>query len=469
MWERQQKRALKERILNGQEPSGLLDSGATSSFIAPQDTKHLIRTGLQSSKIVRMPNGITEKAGEILQMGNGLRNPANTADSIPSLKTTLVSNSKLADANYITVYDREEVNVYDAEMTKVVPTKQAVMTGWRDRITGLWRVPLQHNVANINTDTAQLNQNDTNAITDEVAANVYDLPSTERVIRYLHAAAGFPTKSTWLQAIKAGFCATWPMLTTKNVTKHFPESEETQKGHMKQIRSGIRKTNCKVRFVMDGKEETLKEIDLSIAELRKKRDDVMIKVYECTQSTYSDQTGRFPITSSRGMKYVMVMCEIDGNQILVEPMRSRKANHLVQTYRTLIQRLKASNIHPKMHFMDNEAPEELKQLIRGELKMTLQLITPDSHRANIAERAIQTFKNHFCSILAGVDDSFSMHLWDRLLPQAKQTLNMLRPSNVSPNVSAYMHAHGTHDYNAQPFAPMGCAVQLFETPEARKS
>jgi hypothetical protein len=32
-----------------------------------------------------------------------------------------------------------------------------------------------------------------------------------------------------------------------------------------------------------------------------------------------------------------------------------------------------------------------------------------------------------------------------------------------------MHAHGTHDYNAQPFAPMGCAVQLFETPEARKS
>jgi hypothetical protein len=225
------------------------------------------------------------------------------------------------------------------------------------------------------------------------------LPSTERVIRYLHAAAGFPTKSTWLQAIKAGFYATWPMLTTKKVTKHFPESEETQKGHMKQIRSGIRKTNRKVRFVMDGKEEQLKQIELNIAELRKKRDDVMIKVYECTQSTYSDQTGRFPITSSRGMKYVMVMCEIDGNQILVEPMRSRKANHLVQAYRTLIQRLKASNIHPKMHFMDNEAPEELKQFIRGELKMTLQLITPHSHRANIAERAIQTFKNHFCSIL----------------------------------------------------------------------
>eukprot|EP00956_Cyclotella_meneghiniana_P000110 scaffold196_cov26-Cyclotella_meneghiniana.AAC.2 len=67
-------------------------------------------------------------------------------------------------------------------------------------------------------------------------ANVYDLPSTERVIRYLHAAAGFPTKSTWLKAIGKGF---------KNVNKYFPESEETQKGHMRQIRSGVRKTNRK--------------------------------------------------------------------------------------------------------------------------------------------------------------------------------------------------------------------------------
>jgi hypothetical protein len=32
-----------------------------------------------------------------------------------------------------------------------------------------------------------------------------------------------------------------------------------------------------------------------------------------------------------------------------------------------------------------------------------------------------------------------------------------------------MYAHGTHDYNAHPFAPMGCAVQLFETPEAWKT
>ena len=99
--------------------------------------------------------------------------------------------------------------------------------------------------------------------------------------------------------------------------------------------------------------------------------------------------------------------------------------------------------------------------------MTYQLATPHMHRANVAERAIQTAKNHFKSILAGVDDSFPLNEWDILLPQAEMTLNMLRPSNVSPNVSAYMYANGTHDYNAHPLAPLGCAVQIYQRPENR--
>eukprot|EP00804_Cyclotella_cryptica_P012341 CCRYP_018201-RA/>CCRYP_018201-RA protein AED:0.66 eAED:0.37 QI:0/0/0/0.25/0/0/4/0/691 len=37
--------------------------------------------------------------------------------------------------------------------------------------------------------------------------NVYELPSIEQSIRYLHAAAGFPTKSTWLAAIRKGTTA----------------------------------------------------------------------------------------------------------------------------------------------------------------------------------------------------------------------------------------------------------------------
>eukprot|EP00957_Ditylum_brightwellii_P029408 2223112-Ditylum_brightwellii.AAC.1 len=33
--------------------------------------------------------------------------------------------------------------------------------------------------------------------------SAYDLPSVDALVRYFHAAAGFPVRDTWLKAIKA--------------------------------------------------------------------------------------------------------------------------------------------------------------------------------------------------------------------------------------------------------------------------
>ena len=101
--------------------------------------------------------------------------------------------------------------------------------------------------------------------------------------------------------------------------------------------------------------------------------------------------------------------------------------------------------------------------------MTYQLVPPDMHRRNMAEKAIQTFKDHFVAILSGVDESFPMHLWDRLLPQTEMTLNLLRMSKVEPKVSAWAYLFGPHNYNARPLAPLGCAVQVHEKPNKCKS
>ncbi len=98
---------------------------------------------------------------------------------------------------------------------------------------------------------------------------------------------------------------------------------------------------------------------------------------------------------------------------------------------------------------------------------TIQLVPPNNHRRNLAERATQTFKNHFKAILAGVDDSFPMQLWDKLLSQTVLTLNLLKQSNVAPTVSVYQYVHGNFDYNKMPLAPMGCAVQLYESTNRR--
>jgi len=88
---------------------------------------------------------------------------------------------------------------------------------------------------------------------------------------------------------------------------------------------------------------------------------------------------------------------------------------------------------------------------------------------NQAERAIQTFKSHFISILAGADDKFPLSLWCHLLEPAELTLNLLRLSRVAPNVSAFAYVHGNHNYMRKPFAPIGCAIQTHVKPDDRLS
>jgi len=93
-----------------------------------------------------------------------------------------------------------------------------------------------------------------------------------------------------------------------------------------------------------------------------KHKDVYLMVFDATKkSMFSDQTGKFPITSARGNKYIMVAVESDGNYIDGEPLQSRSAQSLTKAYLAIFQRWKATGvICPNWHILDNEAPEELK-------------------------------------------------------------------------------------------------------------
>ncbi len=186
-----------------------------------------------------------------------------------------------------------------------------------------------------------------------------------------------------------------------------------------------------------------------------KHKDVYLKVFNATKkSTFSNQTGKFPITSARENKYIMVAVELDGNNIDCEPLQSRSAKSLTKAYQAIFQRWKATGvICPNWHILDNEALEELKQAI-CENKCRVELTPVDQHRQNAAKRAIQTFKGHFISVLAGVSEDFPINQWDELLPQTILTLNLLRQSNVAPNISACAYHHGTFDYNQMPIASM---------------
>ena len=76
--------------------------------------------------------------------------------------------------------------------------------------------------------------------TGEEILHILELPSTENAIKYMHAAAGFPIKETWIRAVRAGNYRTWPGLSVKSIQKYCPDdAEETLKVHMKIQRQGF--------------------------------------------------------------------------------------------------------------------------------------------------------------------------------------------------------------------------------------
>ena len=99
------------------------------------------------------------------------------------------------------------------------------------------------------------------------------------------------------------------------------------------------------------------------------------------------------------------------------------------------------------------------------IKHEYQLAPLDSPRTLPAERAIQTFKNHFIAALYGVDNIFPGNQWDWLISQTIWTLNMLQPSRINPNLSAYMRIWGNFNFNKTPLAPIGCKTIIHDRPE----
>ena len=86
-----------------------------------------------------------------------------------------------------------------------------------------------------------------------------------------------------------------------------------------------------------------------------------------------------------------------------------------------------------------------------------------------SQKKIENFKHHFQAIIAALDDTFPMHLFDQLLLQVENKLNMLRRTNMTPKISAYIYMNGQHYFIKMPLAPMGCTVLLHNKPDNRKS
>ena len=108
------------------------------------------------------------------------------------------------------------------------------------------------------------------------------------------------------------------------------------------------------------------------------------------------------------------MYNFDSNTIQGKPIKLRNASELVRGFELCYNELKAANITPVLHRLDNEISDELIASIK-KTKMKSQIVTSHNHRQNLAERAIQTYKLFLISNLHGTDRDFPAHIWCHLL------------------------------------------------------
>ena len=153
-------------------------------------------------------------------------------------------------------------------------------------------------------------------------------------------------------------------------------------------------------------------------------------------NAYFDLTGRFPQRSMQGNQYLMIDYHYDTNSILAEPMRDRSATSITQAWIKLHKIYEDAAAAPNVYIMDNEFSAELK-LALAQNHVKYKKVPPHSHRNNLAERAIQTYKSHFKSGLASCDPNFPLTQWDRLIEQCNITLNLLRSSRYNPKLSSW--------------------------------
>jgi hypothetical protein len=154
------------------------------------------------------------------------------------------------------------------------------MYGSRDPRSRLWRVDLKQS---FETNQVQCN-------------HAHDNSNQKDLINYLHAACLSPVKSTWITAIKNGHFTSWPGLTEHAVEKHSFKSTSSTKGHLNQQRHNARTTKGKdTKVIM-----TEPDLDQGI-----KTQHIYAATIDAGQ-IYTDQTGRFPVVSSKGDKCIMI-------------------------------------------------------------------------------------------------------------------------------------------------------------------
>ena len=228
---------------------------------------------------------------------------------------------------------------------------------------------------------------------------------------------GYPCTSYWCKSITAGYFRGWPGFTAARVCIFIKVVEETEMGPKDQQRQGTCSTKP---GLIDP--DTMEEVpqfpnnDCS--------HHVYMTITNLDGKLYSDQTGRFSITSNRRNCYVVIIYAVDGNYIKSYPIKSHNRSQLLKYYDGLYAFLRVQGYQPHLHKIENETSKDVESFI-AEQQSKVQYTPDDIHRTNITKRCCCMWKNHSTAVRAGAPPSFCMVNWCKMTEQCDITLKMM--------------------------------------------
>ena len=153
-----------------------------------------------------------------------------------------------------------------------------------------------------------------------------------------------------MKAIRNGNYLSWPLINVQNVSKHFPESEEAQKWHMRNQQQGVRST--KIRLA-----EQTNDYKTQVEENKR---DIFIAVHDPKSTLYTDETEKIPFRSIRGQKYQVVAHHINSNWTLIKTTKRRIERDLIKARRRILRRMQERFIVLKHQVLENKISRDYK-------------------------------------------------------------------------------------------------------------
>lgn len=438
--------------------------------------------------------------------------PPQTHKVLEGLNDTILSVPRLADQGMCSIFLKDCWLVIDESTFRLNESARVMAQGYREPNGGLYRMGAQPVPLYDSLRVNRLVQPRTDYNHGEYAHNEYDyeydddgetihercfaistlntyysqikVRSVAERAAFYHATFGSPVLSTMYKAMERHLPL--PGLTHQELADNAPKSVHTPRGHLHELPQGQGSTkpvyvsNPAEKVAEPGKAaEANATAAKKIPDIPVKPDDrpfprtlppgyVMdlpdvssIKLGDWyihkSESISADATGKMTVPSYLGHTAVWIAYHPATGYIRAIPFRSKtEISRMLEYLYTETARLghviKTINI-------DNEIDNDARAFFIGH-SVKVNNVAPYNHRANPAERAIGTFKDHFISILSGRDPTCPLAYWNEAILHAEITINLLRPG---PNgKSAYEAYWGiAYDLNAHPLVPWGTRCESY--------